>query len=140
MSIHIHHDDDHTVAVLDEVSMSFMALLTERINRQLRENGIDDPAQREKICGDVMFDLSYQLDAGWFEVEDTRYFPKLCFLERAQPAAGALLGDVEQLHLPTEASSLHEYAFGVVSDYFDADESLDPPVKAGSYQSDNAES
>lgn len=135
MSLQIHHDDDHTVEVLDEVNMTFMALITDRLNQTLRKNGVDDPAQREEICSSFVFGLAYQLDAGWFEHEGTRFFPNVCFVERGRPGPEDNLGPVEHLHLPTEASSLHEYATGVVSQYFEDDETLDPPVKTGSYDS-----
>lgn len=47
------------------------------------------------------------------------------------------LGEINILHLPNEASSWHEYAFGLVSDYFgEADES-EPDVRTGFYQDED---
>ncbi|PIF91766.1 hypothetical protein CLU86_2701 [Acidovorax sp. 62] len=137
MPIQIQHDDDHTVETLDEVSMTFMALMTHRLNAALRENGIASSEQRQEICAQFMFSQAYELDAGWFQEENVRYFPKLCFLERAKPTEDENLGAVNVVHIPSEASSWHEYAHGVVSDYFESGESLDPPVRTGSYDREN---
>lgn len=137
MAIKIKHDDDHAVEVLDEVAMTFMALVTHRLNAALRENGVSSSAQRQEICAHFMFGHSYELDAGWFQEEKTRFFPKVCFLERAKPKEDENLGEVKVVHIPNEASSWHEYAHGVVSDYFEQGESLDPPVRTGSYESEN---
>lgn len=137
MAIKIKHDDDHTVEVLDEVAMTFMALVTHRLNAALRENGVSSSEQRQEICAHFMFGHSYELDAGWFQEDKTRFFPKVCFLERAKPKEDENLGEVEVVHIPNEASSWHEYAHGVVSDYFEQGESLDPPVRTGSYEREN---
>ena len=137
MAIKIKHDDDHTVEVLDEVAMTFMALVTHRLNAALRENGVSSSEQRQEICAHFMFSHSYELDAGWFQEDKTRFFPKVCFLERAKPKEDENLGEVKVVHIPNEASSWHEYAHGVVSDYFEQGESLDPTVRTGSYESEN---
>ncbi|WP_431052558.1 hypothetical protein [Roseateles sp. L2-2] len=137
MTMKIKHDDDHTVEVLDEVGMTFMALVTHRLNTALRANGVSASEQRQEICAQFMFGLSYELDAGWFQEGETHFFPKVCFLERAKPQPDENLGEVEVAHIPNEASSWHEYAHGVVSDYFENDESLVPPIPTGSYQNGN---
>ena len=134
MPIQIKHDDNHTVEVLDGVGMTMMTLVTHRLNTALLENGISDSAQRQEICSGFLFGFSYQLDAGWFQESDTRYFPKICFLERAKPRGDENLGTVKVVHIPNEATSWHEYAHGVVSDYFDEGESLDPEIRTGSYK------
>ncbi len=136
MAIKIKHNDEHTVEVLDDVAMTFMTLATHRLNTVLRNNGISDSGQREEICAQFMFGLSYDLDSGWFQDDETRFFPKVCFLERAKPKEDENLGKVKVIHLPNEASSLHEYAFGVVSDYFES-ESVDSSVRTGSYDREN---
>ena len=137
MAIEIKHDDDHTVEVLDEAAMTFMALVTDRLNNTLRENGVNDQATRQEICAQFMFGLSYDLDAGWIQEETTRYFPKVAFLERDRPGDDENLGKVKVVHLPTDASSWHEYAHGVVSDYFEEGESLGAEVRTGSYGNEN---
>jgi len=137
MTIKIMHNDDHTVNVLDDVGMTFMTLATHRLNAALKENGIDDSEQRQEICAQFMFGLAYELDAGWFQEGETRYFPKVCFLERNKPREDENLGEVNVLHIPNEASSWHEYSHGVVSDYFEQDESLDDSIRTGSYDIEN---
>jgi hypothetical protein len=137
MAIKIQHDDDHTVEVLDEVAMTFMTLVTHRLNAVLRENGVSAPEQRQEICASFMFGLSYELDAGWFQESELRYFPKVCFLERAKPTKDENLGALKVVHIPSEASSWHEYAHGIVSSYFEEGEVLDPPIRKGSYESED---
>ncbi len=137
MKIQIKHDDEHTVEVLGDVAMTFISLVTHRLNTALRENGVSDSEARQEICANFMFGLSYDLDAGWFQEEQTRYFPKVCFLERLKPTDDENLGAVKVLHLPSEASSWHEYAHGVVSQYFEEDEALGPGVRTGSYENEN---
>jgi hypothetical protein len=137
MPIKIQHDDDHTVDVLDEVSMTFMALMTHRLNTALVKNGMTDVSQRQDICSEFMFGLAYELDAGWFQEDKLRVFPKVCFLERAKPKDDENLGEVKVVHIPNEASSWHEYAHGVVSQYFEEDESVGESVRTGSYDKEN---
>ncbi|HEX7802337.1 MAG TPA: hypothetical protein VF471_06225 [Pseudoxanthomonas sp.] len=137
MAIEIKHDDDHTIEVLDEAAMTFMTLVTHRLNAALEENGISDSEERQEICAHFMFGLSYDLDAGWFQEGETRFFPKVCFLERARPAEGENLGTVKVVHIPSEASSWHEYAHGVVSEYFEEGETLGQGVRTGSYENEN---
>ena len=137
MTITIKHDDDHTVEVLDEVAMTFLALVTDRLNMALRENGVGDVVARQEICAQFLFGLSYDLDAGWFQEKATRYFPKVAFLERDSPGDDENLGQVKVVHLPTESSSWHEYAHGVVSQYFEEGESLRGEVRTGSYENED---
>lgn len=137
MAIEIKHADDHTIEVLDEAAMTFMALVTHRLNAALEENGISDSEARQEICAHFMFGLSYDLDAGWFQEGETRFFPKVCFLERAKPAEDENLGAVKVVHIPSEASSWHEYAHGVVSEYFEEGEAVGQGVRTGSYENEN---
>ena len=137
MAIEIKHGDEHTVEVLDDVAMTFMVLATDRLNKVLRDNGVADVGARQKICAQFMFDLSYELDAGWFQRDEPRYFPKVVFLERFGPEGDENLGKVKVVHIPTEASSWHEYAHGVVSEYFEEGEVIGGDVRTGSYQSEN---
>lgn len=137
MSILVKHDDEHTVEVLDEVAMIFMSLVTHRLNAALRENGISSSEARQEICSNFMFGFSYDLDAGWVQADPTRYFPKVCFLERAKPTENENLGAVEVVHVPSGASSWHEYAHGVVSQYFEEGEALGEGVRMGSYENES---
>ncbi len=60
MAIDIRHDDDHTVEVLDKLAMTFMSLVTDRLNAALRANGVADLQQRQSICEQFMFAQAYQ--------------------------------------------------------------------------------
>lgn len=134
MAIQVKHSDDHTIEVLDEVGMSYMALVIDRLNAALVKGGVKTARARKEICENFLFGLSYQLDAGWFEQDGSRYFPKVCFLERAKAKAGQNLGKVKVIHVPNEASSWHEYAMGVVAQYFEEGETVVPEVPTGSYE------
>jgi hypothetical protein len=129
----IRHDDEDTVDFLDEAGMSFMALLVHELNGVLKDNGMKSPQKRQEACASFLFNFAYNLDAGWFVQGDTKLFPKVCLAERAEPAEGQNLGAITTLHVPTAATSWHEYAHGVVSGYFDDDEEAAPDVRTGSY-------
>ena len=100
MSIEIKHDDNHTIEVIDEVAMTFMNLITHRLNMVLREYGISASTQRQDICAQFLFGFSYELDAGWFQESRTRFFPKVCFLEREKPKQEENLGKLKVVHIP----------------------------------------
>ena len=137
MGIQIKHDDKHTIGVVDDLAMTFMSLVTHRLNAALQEGGVSDSEARQEICANFIFGLSYDLDAGWFQETQTRYFPKVCFLERLKPTEDENLGAVQVVHVPSEASSWHEYAHGVVSQYFEAGETPAQGVRTGSYENEN---
>ena len=73
----------------------------------------------------------------WFIEDDKRLYPKVCFAERTAPQEGNHLGEIVRLHIPTNASSWHEYAVGVVDQYFDEFGETVPDVRTGSYDIEN---
>jgi hypothetical protein len=131
------HNDDDTLALLDGAGVAFMRLTVHRLNAALKEHGVKNAAQREQICSAFLFELAYHLDAGWLVHEDRTLFPKVCFAERAEPGAGENLGRLRLVHVPTDASSWHEYAAGVVSRYFDEDKQSIDGLRRGSYDSED---
>jgi hypothetical protein len=133
----IKHTNDHTVEFVDDAAMSFIALTVHRLNEALRANGMPDSASRQEVCSRFLFEFAYQLDAGWFMEGDVRLYPKVCFAERAKLKDDENLGEIETLHVPTEASSWHEYAHGVVSQYFEGESEGKPPVRTGSYENED---
>lgn len=135
--MYIEHTDENTVEFLDDAGMSFMLLTTHRLNQVLQENGIENPIIRQEICGSFMFDFAYNLDAGWLIENDKKLFPKICFAERVKANDDENLGSLETLHIPTEASSWHEYAHGVVSQYFEDNEEHQPDIRTGSYDNED---
>jgi hypothetical protein len=133
----IKHTHPHTTDFIDEAAMTFMALTVNRLNRALIENGVSDSEKRQEICGSFLFEFAYRHDAGWQLEQDKKLFPVVCFAERAEPDEDSNLGAITTIHIPTEASSWHEYAFGVVSQYFeDYDESV-TNVRTGSYSNED---
>jgi hypothetical protein len=133
----IKHTDDHTVSFIDDAGMSFMALTVHRLNLVLQANGIGDAAARQEICSSFLFDFGYHHDAGWLVVRDQKLFPMVCFAERAAPEEDENLGSIQTIHIPTEASSWHEYAHGVVSQYFEEDQEQVKDIRRGSYESED---
>ncbi len=129
----IEHSDSHTVDVLDEAGMAFMALTIHRLNESLKRNGIEDAGQRQEICASFLFEFAYQHDAGWLIHGDRKLFPLVVFATRETSTPEENLGAIAELHVPTPASSWHEYAHGVVSQYFEDDEESVPEVQTGSY-------
>src|SRR5688572_9101606 len=127
------HDDSDTTDFIDGAAMSFMALTVSRLNEVLKSNGIADAQTRQKICASFLFDFAYHLDAGWLIHEGQKIFPVVTMAERAAPTIDQNLGPIEQLHVPTQASSWHEYAHGVVSQYFDEDGEQILDLRFGSY-------
>lgn len=127
------HSDENTIQFIDEAAMSFMALMIRELNRGLAENGVEKSSQRQEICAGFLFQITYHLDAGWFIQGDKKLFPKVCLAERAEPKEGENLGELAVLHVPTDASSWHEYAHGVVSQFFEDDEEMVPGIRTGSY-------
>jgi hypothetical protein len=133
----IMHDDAHTVNVLDEAAMTVMALIVHELNDSLRAHGMEDAGTRKECCSRFLFGLAYALDAGWFIEQGVKYFPKICFLERNDPAEGEHLGQTAVVHVPTQASLWHEYTHGVVSQYFEEYGEKVPGVRTGSYDKEN---
>ena len=129
----VEHSDSHTIDFLDDVAMAYMALTAHRLNESLKRHGIADAAQRQDICSSFLFEFAYQLDAGWLTHEGRRLFPLVSFAVREKTSPDENLGTIAELHVPTPASSWHEYASGVVSKYFDEDEETVPGVQTGSY-------
>jgi hypothetical protein len=127
------HEDNDTVEFVDDAAMTFMALTVHRLNSALQENGVDDSAVRREICSSFLFEVAYHHDAGWISKDGKKLFPLVTFAERKDPEEDENLGEIAVIHVPTQATSWHEYAHGVVSQYFeDDDESVDD-ISFGSY-------
>ena len=118
----IEHTDTHTLKVVDYFAMSFMALTVNRLNEALVANGVGDVEVRKKVCTSFLFEFAYHLDAGWLVHDNRKLYPIVSFAERAPIRDEENLGAISRLHVPTDASSWHEYALGVVSQFFDEDQ------------------
>jgi hypothetical protein len=130
------HTDDNTVQFLDEAGMTFMALMIHELNQALKANGVVKPQQRQEIYAGFLCNFAYNIDAGWFIQGDKKLFPKVCLGERAEPKEDENLGVLSKLHVPTEATSWHEYAHGVVSQYFEDDSESVAGIRTGSYKNE----
>lgn len=127
------HNDDDTIEFLDEAAMTFMALTVHRLNSALTECGVDDEALRQEVCAKFLFEFAYHHDAGWLSQGGQKLFPLVAFAKRRDPKDGENLGEIAEIHVPTPATSWHEYAHGVVSQYFEeASQGVDE-ISFGSY-------
>lgn len=136
------HNDDNTVNLTDLLLIDATVIGIDRLNRALIENGVSDTETRKKICETVTFDIAYLVDAGWIEREGKRYFPKVCLAERevvVEDEATMGLDEIQRLHVPTEASSMHEYALGNVDYYFEELGEELSEIKFGNYDSEGFE-
>ena len=129
----VEHSDTDTLEFLDSAGMAFMTLTVHRLNAALIEQGIADSGVREEICSKFLFGFAYHHDAGWLMQDDRQVFPMVVLAERRKPGPDENLGKIRTLHVPTQASSWHEYACGVVSEYFSANESA-AGIRRGSYE------
>jgi hypothetical protein len=132
----VKHTDKNTLELIDDAAMSFMALTVHRLNEALKESGVSK-AKRRSTCESFLFDFAYHHDAGWLEHAGRRLYPVVTFAVR-KPAGGDL-GDIQELHVPTDASSWHEYAMGVVSHYFEEEGESPGDLKSGSYDLEDEE-
>jgi len=131
--MHVVHEDEDTLEFVDDAAMSFMALTVHRLNAALTEGGVADTAVRQEICSKFLFEFAYHHDAGWLSKDGKRLFPLVVFAERLDPKEDENLGEIAEIHVPTPASSWHEYANGVVSRYFEDNEEGVDDISFGSY-------
>jgi hypothetical protein len=132
--LQIEHSESDTLELVDAAAMSFMALTVSRLNEALLANGVADVEARRSICASFLFDFAYHHDAGWLVHDDRKLYPMVSFAERAPPRDGENLGAITRLHVPTDASSWHEYAHGVVSQFFEDDREQISGLRFGSYE------
>jgi hypothetical protein len=131
------HEDSDTTDFLDEAAMTFMALTVHRLNGALTESGVDDAALRQEVCAKFLFEFAYHHDAGWLAKDGQKLFPLVAFARRQDPREDENLGQIAEIHVPTQASSWHEYAHGVESQYFEeAAEGVDD-ISFGSYNEES---
>ena len=126
------HDDTDTLELLDNAAMSFMVLTVSRLNTALLENGVTSSDSRKSICAAFLFQFAYQHDAGWLLEGGLKLFPLVAFAER-DDARRQSLGGITKLHVPTLASSWHEYAHGIVSQFFEDDSESTGDLPFGSH-------
>jgi hypothetical protein len=131
--LQIEHSDSDTLEFVDSAAMSFMVLTVSRLNEALVANGVANAELRRSICASFLFDFAYHHDAGWLVHDDRRLYPITSFAEREAPRGDENLGAITRLHVPTDASSWHEYAHGVVSQFFEDDREQVSEIRFGSY-------
>jgi hypothetical protein len=135
--MHVIHKDEDTVEFLDEAAMTFMALTVHRLNSALTESGVGDAAVRQEVCAKFLFEFAYHHDAGWLSHDGQKLFPLVAFAKRRDPKEDENLGEISDIHVPTQATSWHEYAHGVVSQYFEETSENVDDISFGSYSEES---
>jgi hypothetical protein len=100
----------------DELRAVYQSLDVARLNEALKKHGIQDPALRQKICGDYLFDAGYFLDSGWLAHNDRRFKPGVYFA--GLDAQGRATGEVVMPD-PKMGTSFHEFAGGTADWLFE---------------------
>jgi predicted oxidoreductase len=106
------------------------------LNAALLENGVSSQERRKSICAAFLFQFAYHQDAGWLLEDGLKLFPLVAFAER-DDASRENLGSITKLHVPTPVSSWHEYAHGIVSQFFEDDSESTGDLRFGSYNVGN---
>lgn len=112
------HNDDHTIHFVEELLINFVILQVEKLNLVLKENGIAEKDIRQKICEEFFFEFSESIDSCYLSKEEKVFSPMICFGE-FQNKESLLIDEVNKLHVPTKAISLHESALGNSDWYFE---------------------
>jgi len=112
------HNDDHTIHFVEEVLINFVILQVENLNLVLKENGITEKGIRQKICEKFFFEFSESIDSCYLRKEEKLFSPVICFGE-FQNKESLLVDEINKLHVPTKAISLHESALGNSDWYFE---------------------
>ena len=109
----------------EEIDATYQCLEIARLNEVLKQNGIEDVKLREKICGEFIFNSGNFVDSGYYISEGIKVYPEICFSERSYNEDEGL-GEVKELHIPSDYFAFHEHAFGNLGWYFEEhNESID---------------
>lgn len=135
------HDEADTLEVTDQLLIDFVIVQIDHLNKVLLENGIADKEVRRKICYGFFYYFSYFIDAGWIKKNDKKFFPLVCLAERKEVGeeykGTGFLGEIELLHVPTDATSQNEYYGGNIDYYFDDIHENVSEIKIGSYSDED---
>jgi hypothetical protein len=101
--------------IYEEIAATYQCLEFERLNEILKKHGLDVTVRRE-ICEEFVFSSGVFFDQFWFEAEENKMLPRICFLEMSTELDSA---EDHTLFIPCEDFSFHEYAYGNSSWYFD---------------------
>lgn len=104
----------------EQMGAAYQCVQVALLDEALRDNGIEDPKLREKICGSFIFELGIFHDQRWFKPADEAMRPLLCFTAislEVEPNVESL----GTIYAPSSGFSFHEYAFGNVSIYFEGE-------------------
>jgi len=114
----------------EEMASAYQCIQIDVLNNVLKEHGISDVAIRREICDDFLFQMGEFHDQCWFEAEEERVYPLLCFSTEflSQSSSEKQLGNV---YVPSEMFAFHEYADGNITWYFDDNQENADEIKRG---------
>jgi hypothetical protein len=100
----------------DPLTATYQTLEVARLNRTLKECGLNDGKLRRRICEQYFFDSGYFLDSCWLAEEGRKFRPGIYFSEvdRGNREIGTAL-----LPEPSVGTMFHEYAHGAAAWLFD---------------------
>lgn len=101
----------------EDWASAFQLVQADIVNGILKENGIEDAATRQAICGSIAFRLGDFLDQCWFKHDGKKVYPVLCYAD-ASPQDEEERGMKRTLFAPAGDFDCHEFAHGVVIHYF----------------------
>jgi hypothetical protein len=110
----------------EEIAFTYQCIEVSRLDRVLRDNGVESEQVRRKICETYFFQHGIFLDQCWFLDDGVRYNPSLCFIEQSPETRK----DVRLIHRRAEAcTELHGSAYGALVWLYD--DGGEPPVQVG---------
>ena len=95
----------------------FVEVLVDELNSSLKENGVSDAEQRQKICSQFVFGIGNFLDQYGMEVDGKKCYPLLCFTHQFLDI-GVPLSEIKPLYLPVKDFEFHGAASDVADEYF----------------------
>lgn len=106
----------------EEMASSYQCLQVATLDAAMQEQGITDPAVRQKVCKTFLFAMGNFHDQYWLKpsTDAERVYPLLCFSKRFLNTDTPIdeLGDV---YAPSEMFAFHEYAFGSAALLYEGD-------------------
>jgi len=92
---------------------SYQRVQVATLDAALQENGVTDPAVRQKICEAFLFAMGDLHDQGWVKpaADSERIFPLLCFTKRFMNT-DTPIDELGEVFAPSQFFAFHEYACG----------------------------
>ena len=107
-------DTFENTVLYEESLMTFLLIQIDELNKTLIEKGISDKKLRVEICQSFFYCFSMSIDANWFEESGKKLYTLIGFAEREGE-----IGELKNLYITKDFTSLNEFKVGMIMDYFD---------------------